>query len=408
VDITPKPGFFNEPSIAVNPGNPQEVVVTYQKNASVAYSQDGGQTWAIAQGTAPKDYRVSGDVSITFDADGRAVLCDNAFDDLGTYLYWAHRAKRNGILCRRSEDAGRTWPPNATAVISHDSIPKFEDKPFVMAATLGPRAGDIYVGWVQYTLTATDILFSHSADGGAIWSIPIKISGVPGLPRDDNGALHGFNGVVAPDGTIYAVWVDRAGIMMAISHDGGISFTPEQRVVLTGPAFFGIAGIAWANGFPQVGIDRRSGRLFVAWSDYTNGDVDVFLSHSNDHGHTWSAPVRVNDDPLHDGADQFFQWLAVDPVSGAVNLIFYDRRMENKGTTVTLARSTDRGMTFTNYTWDDQSFEPDGDFLGDYLALAAYGNKVFGAWAHQTSDPVDLERGRKTRTVLRVGTADFN
>src|SRR5262245_41111528 len=67
VDINPKPGFFNEPSIAVNPGNPLQLVVAWQVNASVAYSADGGQTWAVAEGTAPKDYRVSGDVSATYD-----------------------------------------------------------------------------------------------------------------------------------------------------------------------------------------------------------------------------------------------------------------------------------------------------------------------------------------------------
>jgi len=61
--------------------------------------------------------------------------------------------------------------------------------------------------------------------------------------------------------------------------------------------------------------------------------------------------VRVNSNPLHDGTDQFMQWLAVDPVSGAANVIFYDRRgdPENKSATVTLARSSDSGKSFMNY-----------------------------------------------------------
>src|SRR5215813_13070292 len=74
-DITPKPGYFNEPSIAVNPKNPQQVAVAWQINASVAYSDDGGVTWKIAENTAPKEYKISGDVSITFDAAGHSVLC---------------------------------------------------------------------------------------------------------------------------------------------------------------------------------------------------------------------------------------------------------------------------------------------------------------------------------------------
>src|SRR5260370_30412095 len=82
-DITPNPGFFNEPAIALNTRNALQLAVAWQVNASVAYSSDGGQSW-IAAGTAPKDYRTSGDVSITFDAAGHAILCYIAFDKLGT------------------------------------------------------------------------------------------------------------------------------------------------------------------------------------------------------------------------------------------------------------------------------------------------------------------------------------
>ncbi|HSK43701.1 MAG TPA: hypothetical protein VLA83_07430, partial [Candidatus Binatia bacterium] len=48
VDVTPKAGYFNEPALAVNPGNPQQLVAAWQVNASAAYSTDGGQTWKVA------------------------------------------------------------------------------------------------------------------------------------------------------------------------------------------------------------------------------------------------------------------------------------------------------------------------------------------------------------------------
>jgi hypothetical protein len=419
-DINPKPGFFNEPSIAVNPRNPQQVVVAWQVNASAAYSADGGQTWTIAEGTAPKDYRVSGDVSVTFDSAGRAQLCYIAFDKLGTSQYWAHGATRNGIFVRRSLDGGKTWEANAAPVIAHDSTPgiPFEDKPYIVADTVSSHPTNLYIGWTQFTLTVSDLLFSRSTDGGQNWSLPIKLNSVSGLPRDDNGALEGFDAAVAPDGTLYTIWDDRDGIMMAVSHDGGLTFRHDRRIIGAGPAYFGIAGVSRSNGFPQIGMDprggKKGGKLYVSWSDYVNGDVDVFVSSSSNHGRTWSVPVRVNSDPIHNGADQFFQWMAVDPVSGAVNLIFYDRRGNNantginEDTTVALARSTDGGKTFTNYAWDSEAFSAEGDFLGDYLAITAYGNKVYGAWAHQTSEPPKEDRGKRTRTVIRVGTADFN
>ena len=414
VDITPKAGYFNEPALAVNPKNPQQAVVAWQVNASAAYSIDGGQTWKVAESTAPKDYRVSGDVSLAYDASGHAILCYIAFDKLGSTNYWAQGATRNGIFIRRSLDGGQTWEPNAVTVISHESTPgiPFEDKPWIVADTSGTHAGNLYIGWTQFTLAASDLMFSRSTDDGKTWSQPIKLNSVPGLPRDDNGALEGFHGVVGPDGVLYTIWDDRDGIMMAISRDGGRTFTKDRRIIAAGPGYFGITGVSRSNGFPQIGLDPRGskhgGNLYVAWSDYSNGDVDVFVSSSGDYGKSWSAPVRVNSDPIHNGKDQFFQWMAVDPQSGAVNLIFYDRRTDNQQTTVTLARSTDGAKTFHNYTWDPEAFAAEGDFLGDYLAISAFGNKVFGAWAHQTSEEGKADRGKKTRTILRVGNADFN
>lgn len=413
-NVTPVAGFHNEPAIAVNVKDPQQLVVAWQINASVAYSQDGGATWKTAAGTAPENYRVSGDVSLAYDAAGHAIICYIAFDKLGATNYWAQGATRNGIFIRRSLDGGQTWEPDAITVTSHDSTPgiPFEDKPWVVADTHGPHAGNLYIGWTHFTLAASDLFFSRSTDGGKTWSPPIKLNTVSGLPRDDNGALEGFHGVVGPDGALYTIWDDRDGIMMAVSHDGGATFTRDRRIIPAGPGYFGITSVERSNGFPQIGMDPRGGKaggnLYVAWSDYSNGDVDVFVASSTDHGRTWSAPVRVNNDPIHNGNDQFFQWMAVDPQSGGVNLIFYDRRTNNTATTVTLARSTDGGKTFSNYSWDAEAFEAEGDFLGDYLAITAFGNKVFGAWAHQTSEEPKNQRGKKARTTLRVGTADFN
>src|SRR5216683_7909206 len=50
---------------------------------------------------------------------------------------------------------------------------------------------------------------------------------------------------------------------------------------------------------------------------------DVFLTVSHDHGKTWSAPVRVNDD-----ATQTDQWMPSVAVTeeGTVGVMFYDRR----------------------------------------------------------------------------------
>ena len=416
--INPQPGFFNEPSIAVNPNNPQQLAAAFQVNASAAYSQDGGQSWTIAAGTAAAEYRRSGDVSITYDNRGRAFLCYIAFDKLGTTNYWAHGATRNGIFVRRSPDGGKAWESSAATVISHNSDPgiPFEDKPYVVADnTHSKYAGNLYVGWTEFSLEKSIILFSRSTDGGVTWSKPIEISSHEGLPRDETGSVEGFTGAVGGDGTIYVAWADGSEIAFASSRDGGQSFSRSRSILKTAPSYFDVFNVSRGNGFPQIGVDPRSNRLFVTWADYRNGDIDVFSSSSSDKGKSWSPAVRVNSDPVHDGADQFMQWLAVDPVDGSANVLFYDRRgdPENKKATIVLARSTDGGRTFTNYDWDSTAFDPDEEFIGDYSGIAALGGKVYGVWARTPvqGDKVESsdtdQNKKKVRMFVEVGVADF-
>ena len=405
------PGDFTEPSIAVNPGNRQQLVGAFQVNASVAYSQNGGQSWTPAEGTAPADYKVSGDVSVAYDNQGRAFLCYIAFDKLGTENYWAHGATRNGIFVRRSLDGGKTWEKDASVVIAHPTEPAipFEDKPYIVAdATHSKYAGNLYIGWTEFLLDKSIMLFARSTDGGRTWSKPLEISTREGLPRDDNGAVEGFTGAVASDGTLYVVWCDISGIVLAVSKDGGRSFSRSRTIVKTGPSYFDPTSVGRGNGFPQVGIDPGNGRLFVTWADFTNGDLDVFSATSRDRGKHWSAPVRVNSDALHNGRDQFFQWLAVDPVDGSENVIFCDRRADpdNRSYYLTLARSTDGGKTFQNYVWSTQPSDPKDIFMGDYMGIAAYGGKVWGIWARTATAEEQAASGEGPTAAKAAESSD--
>jgi len=423
--LTPAPGYFTEPSIAVNPLNPQQVVAVFQDNAHAAYSQDLGRTWQVAD-VAPKTFRVSGDVSTTFDNQGHAFICYIAFDKLGTFNYWAHGATRNGIFVRRSLDGGKTWEAEDHAVAEQGAAPgiPFEDKPYIVADD-NPKsrfAGNLYVGWTRWRLTDSQMVISNSTDDGKSWSAPIEIDAHPGLPRDDNGAAEGFGGVVAPDGTLYAVWSQNNDIMFTLSRDAGKSFSHARAIIHTAPIMFAMEALERANGFPQIAIDVKSKRLYLTWSDYRNGDIDVFLASSDNGGKHWSPAVRVNNDPIHDGADQFFQWLAVDPIDGSVNVMFYDRRKdpENRKQIVTLARSSDSGRTFSNYAWTENVFESNGVFFGDYTGVAAYGGRVYGTWmekpvpapeataeANKRPEENKEAKPQPRGTIVVVGTADF-
>jgi hypothetical protein len=310
----------------------------------------------------------------------------------------------------RSPDGGKHWERRAIAV---DAIAArhglFEDKPYIVAdQSHSAYRGNVYIGWTQFELGRSIMLFSRSTDGGATWSHPMKIDTVDGIPRDDNGALEGFTGTVGSDGTLYVSWQNGTHILLARSRDGGRRFDRPRPIVSVPSMNFAIAGYEGrgGNGFPQLGIDPASSHLFLTWSDYRNGGVDVFSATSTDRGETWSAPVRVNDDPLHNGRDHLFQWLAVDPQTGDAYVIFDDRRAGRIGIdeTVTVARSTDGGRTYRNYAWTVEPFDPRGQFMGDYNGIAAFRGRVYGVW----TETAPGRRSDETRsTIVRLGIAQF-
>ncbi len=426
-----EPGSFSEPSVAVNPVNPKQVVVAYQNPAHIAYSTDAGEHWEHAANIAPKEFKVSGDVSVTYDNQGHAVLCFIAFNKLGTSNYWGHATKTNAVLIHRSLDGGKTWEPAPIPVSLQPQQPgiPFEDKPYIVADTShGKFAGNLYIAWTRWSLVDSRMVLSRSTDDGKTWSTPKEIDQTPGLPRDDNGALEGFDGAVGADSTLYAVWAAGNYIQFTTSRDGGKTFAKVKHIIRSGPTMFAVQDFDRANGFPQIAVDARSGdhnhaHLYVTWSDTRNGDIDVFCARSLDGGKKWSAPVRVNSDSIHDGADQFFQWLTVDPVTGAVSILFYDRRLdpENEKTLVTLARSTDDGQSFQNYAWSEKPFvAAEQDFMGDYSGIASFNDRVYGAWAEDTMPKKKASGDEKKPsaatgedhstddTIVRVGVADFS
>ncbi len=401
------PGFYSEPGVAINPRNPQQVVAVFQDYAHAAFSMNAGKHWTVASGVKSQRYRVSGDVPTVFDAKGHAIICYMAFDKLGTFNYWGHNSSRNGLYIRRSLDGGKTWEQPDHEIIAHPTEPgvPWEDKPYIVSdTTAGPYSGNLYVGWTRWTLTNSQILFTRSTDDGLTWSKPIEVDKHPGLPRDDNGALEGFDGAVGSHGELYVVWAGDNHIQFAASRNGGKTFSTPRNIIPTAPIMFQVERVARSNGFPQIAVDPRDRgkRLYVTWSDYRNGDVDVFCSTSSNGGRTWTPAQRVNNDPVHDGADQFFQWLAVDPTDGAVNVMFYDRRNDptNRSQIVVLARSTDGGKNFINYAWTQKPFDAYRGFLGDYTGLAAMNGRVYGAW------PIRPTKARGN--ILQVGVADFS
>ncbi len=122
--------------------------------------------------------------------------------------------------------------------------------------------------------------------------------------------------------------------------------------------------------------------IYITWPQRgvapAGSDPDIVLVKSTNGGTSWSSPIRVNDDPLNNGKDQYYSWCTVDQSTGQLMLIFYDSRdVANSQANVYMATSYDGGNTFENFIVSDQPHTPSpisglaGGYAGDYIGVAS-------------------------------------
>ncbi len=380
-----------ETSIAINPTNPDHIIGVAQVPCRYYISEDCGASWE--NGLLDDPFEL-GDPTIAFDHLGNAYYCY-----IGTFYH-------SGIFINRSLDGGHTWSAQPPAVIEHDSGAPFEDKSYLhVDQTHSPYRGNIYVAWTQFDhyqgsapSDSTRILFSRSDDMALTFSEPVRVSDKGGNCLDNDDTVEGAVPSVGPDGTVYLAWSGPRGIEFDLSTDGGLTFGID-KVISDQPGGwdFGVPDLDRCNGFPITKVDISqspfSGRIYVCWSDQRFGDTDVFLISSDDRGDSWSPRVRINTDTLSNGRDQFFPWMDVDPVTGIIYVVFYDRRehADNRQTDVYLATSIDGGVTFTDEKISDSPFQIDPSaFFGDYIGLAAYAGHVRPLWVRMDGAELSL------------------
>ena len=380
-----------EPSITINPQNPANLVAGVILD-QVFYSQDSGKTWT--RDTLFSPYGVWGDPVVVSDTAG-AHYYFHLSDPTGEN--WAGERILDRIVCQKSTDGGRTWTEGTYLGLNH---PKDQDKEW---AAVDPENNNLYVAWTQFDdygsekpADRSQILLARSTDEAESWSEAQRINQYSGNCLDGDSTTEGAVPSVGPKGEVYVAWALGERIFFDRSLDSGRTWLAQDRVVAAheGGWEIDIPGLQRCNGMPVTAADRSDGphrgRVYVNWVDKRRGNYDVWLAYSDDRGDSWSEPLRVNDDQGR--ADQFLTWLDVDPATGHLYTVFYDRRRHaDKQTDVYLAYSRDGGRSWTNERISASPFTPKASvFFGDYNHIDVKKGLVRPIWTRYENDSLSV------------------
>jgi hypothetical protein len=357
-------------------------------------------------------------------------------------FYFASLLSRPGtsnISVSKSTDGGATFGDPVSAV-SKDASTHLLDKSWMDVDPTDPN--QIYVTYTDvdfsghvcgvdvdgFPIPRIAIELVRSDDGGTTWSVPVVVRKVCGFSR----FVQGSQVAVGPGGEVYVAWEEiadslRRKIAIRTSTDNGATFGEIVKVADVTPVGDGFllqGAFRSLSEVPSLAVDRSAdggttGNVYIAWHDARNlvvqdelnrryGFADVLLSRSTDGGTTWSAPVRVNDNPEPGpsglGTDQYQPGVAVDN-AGTVGVCFYDRREDAHNFLIDrfCAVSTDAGASWTNIRMTTKNFAavPGQDFLldvfymGDYDSLATDFTQVnsgfIGAWGDNSLGNPDVK-----------------
>jgi hypothetical protein len=378
IDSTHEP---EEVSLAINRNNPA-CIVAGANITNYYYSINAGSTWKHR--TMKSIYGVWGDPCVLSDTAGDFYFVHLSTPKDGTWL--------DRMVCQKSTDSGKTWNDGSYAGLNGE---RNQDKPWgAVDFTNSKYRNRIYLSWTQFDKyesrkpnDSSRILFAYSDDAGKSWQNPIRLDEHGGDCLDGDNTVEGAVPCVGPEGQVYDAWGGPEGIMFVRSSDGGKTFSENVKVAnLIGGWDYDISGIDRCNGMPitccDVSQGKHRGTIYISWSDQRKGkdNTCIWLARSSDQGNTWSKPIKINDDKGY--RQHFMTWLDVDPVTGYVYSLFYDRREHGGDTTdVYLAVSKDGGNSFINFRINEKSFVPTAsDFFGDYINVKAYNNIVRPIW----------------------------
>lgn len=437
VDVSNECGPQSETFITLNPARPKMLAggsnEIFRLPMRGYYSSNGGTSWGGVDLPLPPPKGTNG---IDFGSDPTL-----AFDTRGNVfygyivVYFGNGSGINGteMAVARSTDGGKTYPA-VTFFSFEGGTNHFNDKPMITADTNAgsPFRDNVYIAWDAAAggSTGGGIRVAASSDHGATFTIT----------RADNpsgpGRSIGASPAVGPSGELYVAWNDYNANVIAFnrSFDDGRTWD-QQRTVASKTLPFDIAipaeSFRAALVYPSLDTDRSNGphrgRLYCSWMDLTPaGTTDIFLSYSDNQGATWSRPATVADQ-LYVPVDRFNHWMSVDPVTGDVNISFYDTRNDLTGfrymTDYYFTQSKNGGGSWLSpnvrvSTQSSNEHDCNGVFpctainygnqQGDYEGLVSYGGYSYPIWTDSRRQLDSLPGCRTNLAMEEVFTAKLS
>jgi hypothetical protein len=354
-------------------------------------STNGGRTWT--SGVLPFGTLTVTDVG----NDGDTLLMSDPAVDFGAggriyYSALAHRDNEDPctLFVTSSTDDGANWTDPANGVVATGTTNPLicNDKEYILVDR--SHNDNVYVAWTPFGGTNDrEVVFSRDLNGagdGFNFSAPLVLSTDS---AQDNCQNHGAELAEEADGDLYVAWTtfcsglgdgDDASVWVARSTNQGQSFGAPVQVATLDNVAPAIATGFRSRSFPSIAADPATGRLFVAWADYTDtdgGDADILISSSIDNA-GWTTPSEVDVESEPD--DQFMPW--VDVSQGRVHVAYYSFDDETNNHNVFLSYGAVAATpTFTAIQVNSQPTPAATGFLGDYLGVAVGSdNVVHPAW----------------------------
>src|ERR1051325_4858701 len=373
----------NECVLSLDPTNGNKMTVGWRQFDDVAsnfsqagwgYTTDAGPTWTFPGVLEPGIFR-SDPVTSS--------------DELGTFFYLSLESNTaQSFFCDnvyRSTNGGQSW-----LELQPDRLAGGGDKEwFTIDKTNGPGHGFQYQADDGINCSGGGVQFQRSTDGGVTWQSPISLPNSPtdGTPDvDTNGNLF-----IGGEGSS-SFWCLRS----SNAQNGGVTPTFDQKTSVNMGGFLGGGGInpAGLDGMLFLAIDKSGGptnnNIYMLASVVPPGrsTTDVMFVRSTDGGLTFSAPVRVNDDPVNPRKWHWFGTFSVAP-NGRLDAVWHDTRnaANNTDSQLFYSWSTDTGVTWAPNVQVSNTFNPFEGYpnqskIGDYINIvsdATGGNVAYSA-----------------------------